>query len=208
MIVFALGLLCMHFATADILQLYSHIDFKLVNDNLVDTNISPQDDHFIFYMCVLFVSLVIVVPIFAEVVYRGVLLDRLYIKLSPLWAIALSSLLFASIYNNFIGSLILGIVLCLIRFKYRTLAAPIFIHMLHNLIVYCLIFTSYFVSLSCIPIISGLESDPNIATITILLSIATLIIGTYCYYVLRDIPKSKFKKRTRSLHKTPLQQTN
>ncbi|MDK1286311.1 CPBP family intramembrane glutamic endopeptidase [Pseudoalteromonas umbrosa] len=198
----------MYFATADILQLYSHIDLKLVDDNFLDPNISPQDDHFIFYMCVLFVSLVIVVPIFAEVVYRGVLLDRLYIKLSPLWAIALSSLLYGSMHNNYIGSLILGIILCLIRFKYRTLAAPIFIHMLHNLIVYGLILTSYFVNLSCIPIISGLVSDPNIKTIAILLSIATLIIGTYCYYVLRDIPKNKFKKRTRSLHETPLKQTN
>ncbi len=91
-----------------------------------------------------FLALVIAAPILEELIFRGVILEGLLKKYSPLQAIVISSLLFGLIHLNpsqfvsaFLGGLFIGWVYAI----NRNLILCILIHFTINLIAFCLFST-------------------------------------------------------------------
>ncbi|MDK2595023.1 CPBP family intramembrane glutamic endopeptidase [Pseudoalteromonas obscura] len=191
----AIGLLLLTFAALNLMQLYQSTDLSFVDPPKINRDITPSGSVFWLYISILFLSIVIVSPIFEEVVFRGILLDRLSLKLSPIWAITVSSLLFGFLHHNYLGSTVYGVLLCLVRLRFRSLTAVIFVHILNNLMVFCLILSSYFFDLSRIPIVSTvLVHNPNLTNILLLTLTASLIIMYYYKKELICIPQKRFNK--------------
>jgi len=87
------------------------------------------------------VLLVIIGPIIEEILLRGVILDGFLRRYSPFKSIFWSSLIFGLLHLNpwqFIGALIIGLLMGYIYWKTRSLITCIFIHMVNNGIAYLL----------------------------------------------------------------------
>ncbi|MFZ5969045.1 MAG: CPBP family intramembrane glutamic endopeptidase [Bacillota bacterium] len=85
---------------------------------------------------VLFLSLIIVAPIYEEVVYRWIIQDGLAKRYNIVFSIIFSSLLFSLMHMNIhqsVNTFFLGMVLGFIYWKSGSLLAAVFAHALNNL---------------------------------------------------------------------------
>ena len=83
-----------------------------------------------------FISMVIVAPTFEELIFRGVMLDGLLKKYSPIKSILISSILFGLVHLNpwqFIGALIIGIFIGWVYYYTKSISLAIIIHAANNL---------------------------------------------------------------------------
>lgn len=97
----------------------------------------------------MFFVLVIIVPVFEEFIFRGVVLNGFLTRHSPSKAIWLSSLLFSIVHFNpfqSINTLFLGLFAGWYYFKTRNLLSCIIIHSMYNLVGF--LFMMYFVKKS------------------------------------------------------------
>lgn len=84
---------------------------------------------------VLFWGLIsIVAPVVEEVIFRGIMIERLGAKYSYGRAIVISSAIFGVLHPSPIGAFIVGVVLSLVYLKTRSLKIPILIHIANNAI--------------------------------------------------------------------------
>ncbi len=94
-------------------------------------------------LVVVFISLVILTPIFEELIFRGVLFKGLR-KKAPFWVAAVvSSLAFAIAHmqwNVALDTLALGIVLCYLVEKTNSIGPAIFLHAFKNSLAFVLLF--------------------------------------------------------------------
>jgi membrane protease YdiL (CAAX protease family) len=84
-----------------------------------------------------FFIIVIAAPILEELIYRGIVLDGLLKKYSPLFAILFSAFLFAIVHLNpwqFVVGMVMGVFNGWIYFKVRNVLYPILAHMSCNLV--------------------------------------------------------------------------
>ncbi len=90
-----------------------------------------------------FISLVVLPPIAEEIVFRGFLFTGLRNKLRPLWAVVVTSLIFASLHLQFgngkpllwvaaLDTFTLSLVLCFLRYKTDSLWPGILLHGFKN----------------------------------------------------------------------------
>lgn len=77
-------------------------------------------------------TLVVLAPIVEEILFRGFLLNRWWMKYGLRKAIAMTSLLFGLGHFDVIGGVIFGIVTSMIYVRTRSLASPIIVHMSNN----------------------------------------------------------------------------
>jgi len=75
----------------------------------------------------------VVGPFFEEVVFRGLMVERLGAKYGYSSAVIFSSILFGFLHIDFIGASLFGFAMCLIYLQTGSLLAPVLIHMLNNL---------------------------------------------------------------------------
>lgn len=99
------------------------------------------------------IVVVIIGPVFEEILLRGIILDGFLRQYSPIKSIFWSSFLFGLLHLNpwqFIGAFIIGLLMGYIYYKTRSLIACIYIHLINNGIGYALsyIFGSEIVTLS------------------------------------------------------------
>ncbi len=83
-----------------------------------------------------FLTLVIAAPIFEELIFRGVILDGLLKRYSPVKSILISSLLFGIVHLNpwqFIGAMGIGAFMGWVYYKTQNLSLCILIHFANNL---------------------------------------------------------------------------
>lgn len=83
------------------------------------------------------ISLIIIAPIFEEILMRGIILEGFLNKYKPATAIIASSIIFGTMHLNipqFINATIIGIFLGMVYYKTRSLALCIVAHMLNNAI--------------------------------------------------------------------------
>lgn len=82
------------------------------------------------------ILLLIVSPIIEEIIFRGVILNRLIKKFNLCTGIVVSSIVFASFYagSGIAGAFALGIINCILYIKYRNILIIIFINLLNNTI--------------------------------------------------------------------------
>jgi hypothetical protein len=86
-----------------------------------------------------FIAIVIAAPIFEELIFRGIILDGLLRKYSPLKSIIISSLLFGLVHLNpwqFVGAFILGLFSSWVYYKTGKLTLSVIVHLVNNLIAF------------------------------------------------------------------------
>jgi membrane protease YdiL (CAAX protease family) len=84
---------------------------------------------------VLFLGLItIVAPVVEEVIFRGIMIERLGAKYNYGWAVIISSVIFGILHSNPVGAFISGVILSLVYLKTKTLKGPIVIHIANNTI--------------------------------------------------------------------------
>ncbi len=81
------------------------------------------------------ISTMIVAPIVEEVIFRGLIYDRLCNAMPKVWAMLLSSLLFGVAHGQIVWMIyafVLGMVLCVVMEKTKSVMASILLHMSFN----------------------------------------------------------------------------
>lgn len=73
-------------------------------------------------------------PVIEEIIFRGIIIERLGTKYNYRWAVIISSILFAILHLGPIGAFIFGIALSLVYLKTESLMIPILIHIANNTI--------------------------------------------------------------------------
>ncbi|REL29219.1 CPBP family intramembrane metalloprotease [Rhodohalobacter sp. SW132] len=99
-----------------------------------------DDTTFIQYFLI-FGVIAVVAPIVEEIVFRGILIERLGRKFGYTSALITSSVFFGFLHVSFISATIFGLILGILYLKTRSLMLPVLIHMANNAIATFLIFT-------------------------------------------------------------------
>ncbi|MDL2270600.1 CPBP family intramembrane metalloprotease [Methanobrevibacter sp. OttesenSCG-928-I08] len=82
------------------------------------------------------ISSVIIAPLFEELLFRGIILQKLNKRLGIIVSILISSILFGIIHDlgGIFSAFIFGICMCILYIKSNNILVPIFAHALNNLI--------------------------------------------------------------------------
>lgn len=86
-----------------------------------------------------FIAIVIAAPVIEELIFRGIILNGLLQKYSPVKSIIISSILFGIVHLNpwqFISALIIGFFSGWVYYRTRKLTLSILIHLVNNLIAF------------------------------------------------------------------------
>jgi membrane protease YdiL (CAAX protease family) len=121
-------------AIAVVMYPLAQFDRELVKDIYSENVISESHTSF-------FILTVILAPLIEETVFRGLLFSRLTKKWGMTTAMVVSSLAFALLHLNPIGSFVFGIVACVFYSRTGTLLVPMVFHALNNFIVWILMFS-------------------------------------------------------------------
>lgn len=110
------------------------------------SNILPADNRvFPNGPCTL-ITIVVLAPIFEELIFRGRLYNTLQRNASPLLAASLSALAFGAVHLNpivMIEALLVGVIFSYFYLLKRSIITPIILHMCNNAIAYALLVLSY-----------------------------------------------------------------
>jgi hypothetical protein len=82
------------------------------------------------------ITLVVAAPILEELIFRGIVLEGLLKRYSPIKSILISALFFGLIHLNpwqLISAFVIGIVMGWVYYRTRNLLLPIFLHFVNNL---------------------------------------------------------------------------
>lgn len=129
------------------------------------------------------IAIIIAAPVLEELVFRGIILDGLLKKYSPVKSILISSMLFGFIHLNpwqFVTAFIIGIFSGWVYYKTRKLAASIAIHFANNLAAFIAIYFSNaesYIDKSLIEVYGGLFT----MIVTIL---GAILVAIACIYFL------------------------
>jgi membrane protease YdiL (CAAX protease family) len=86
-----------------------------------------------------FIAIVIAAPIIEELIFRGIILNGLLQRYSPVKSIILSSILFGIVHLNpwqFVSALIIGVFSGWVYYRTRKLSLSILIHLVNNLVAF------------------------------------------------------------------------
>ena len=87
---------------------------------------------------ILFVQIVIIAPVFEEIIYRGIILNGMLKKYSPKKAIIVSSLIFGLIHRNLpqgLNAFVLGLIIATVYYYTRSLYICMIMHAANNFLV-------------------------------------------------------------------------
>ena len=82
-------------------------------------------------------AVAIVAPITEEIVFRGFILSRLRRSMPPIVAAIISSVIFGAAHGNWVWAayaFVLGMILCYVAIKYRSIVASMVLHITFNLL--------------------------------------------------------------------------
>lgn len=88
----------------------------------------------------IFIGVAIFVPLVEEIIFRGIMIERLGTKYGYKVAVLLSSFIFGVLHLDVMGAFIFGVVLSVIYLRTRSLLLPFLIHAANNGAVVLLIF--------------------------------------------------------------------
>lgn len=121
------------------------------------------------------ISSIILAPVAEELLFRGIIFNKLNIKMNFVYAMIISSLLF-SLFHGFgrlLTTFLCGLILCVIYLKTDNILIPIFIHISNNLI--ATILTDFWH-------IEPIVASPPVSYIMLLISvIAGILMIMYVY---------------------------
>ncbi|MEE4198668.1 MAG: type II CAAX endopeptidase family protein [Bacteroidales bacterium] len=131
-----------------------------------------------------FILMVIAAPVLEELIFRGIILDGLLKKYSPVLSIFISSLLFGLVHLNpwqFVTGLIIGIFSGWIYYKTRSLSYSIIIHAAANLSGFIM---RFFIGEDSSVTESALEMYGGLTNL-LLVTGGSIVVITICIYFLR-----------------------
>lgn len=131
-----------------------------------------------------FIAIVVAAPILEELVFRGIILDGLLKKYSPIKSILISSILFGVVHLNpwqFIGALIIGIFSGWVYYETKKLTLSILIHFVNNLFAFG---SMYFMDLETIMDKSLTELYGGFLNL-IVITFGAVVVTVICLYFLR-----------------------
>jgi hypothetical protein len=123
----------------------------------------------------MFVSTVIISPISEELIFRGVVLNRLKLVVPTIFAVLVSSLLFAALhsYGSIISAFVFAVCMAILYLKTENICVPILAHFLNNLFAEIIRFADYNELLFTNDIVMAVVSVLAIASAIILLDSIT-----------------------------------
>ncbi len=130
------------------------------------------------------ITIVIAAPVIEELIFRGIILDGLLKRYSPVKSIILSSVLFGLVHLNpwqFIGALIVGSFSGWVYYKTRKLTLSILIHAANNLFAFVPV---YFLSSEAMMSESLTELYGGALNV-LLITVGAILISLLGFYLLR-----------------------
>ncbi|WP_298844321.1 CPBP family intramembrane glutamic endopeptidase [Clostridium sp.] len=109
---------------------------SFINEAFDEITVSP---------IILIISVIIIAPIYEEIIFRGILLKGMSKKINPAIAIVISALLFGIVHMNIpqgVNAFLLGLVLGFIYLSSKSIYLSIFAHFINNIL--ALSFSSFF----------------------------------------------------------------
>ncbi|MBO5017436.1 MAG: CPBP family intramembrane metalloprotease [Alistipes sp.] len=110
------------------------------------STILPADDRVFHNGPCTLITIVVLAPIFEELIFRGRLYNTLQRNASPLLSASLSALAFGVVHLNpivMIEALLVGVIFSYFYLLKRSIITPILLHMCNNAIAYALLVLSY-----------------------------------------------------------------
>lgn len=110
-------------------------DYLLIAIPGLDSFLPPASASNSFVVGGLF-SIIVISPLVEELVFRGVFLNRLRLIVPTLFAVLISSVIFASLHNygSIIAAFVFSICMAILYLKTDNVFVPIFAHFLNNLL--------------------------------------------------------------------------
>ncbi|MBT3209013.1 MAG: CPBP family intramembrane metalloprotease [Bacteroidetes bacterium] len=145
-----------------------------------------------------FIAIVIAAPVLEELIFRGIILDGLLKKYSPVKSIIISSLLFGIVHLNpwqFLGAFIFGIFSGWIYYRTNKLILTIIMHFANNFLAFVAI---YFFDEETMMDKSLTEIYGGLLNLS-LISVGAIIITIICIYLL----KNEFNKNEKCNYQQP-----
>ena len=131
---------CTYMSIYLIIQLFGEI--SLIEALFGGGDLWPQNFSSIqayLHVVLVIILLVVIAPIFEEIVFRGVFMTRWVVKWGYKRGIIFSSLLFGILHPGIIGPTVMGIILCCLYNRTKSLWVSVSFHVINNLIVVLLL---------------------------------------------------------------------
>jgi membrane protease YdiL (CAAX protease family) len=138
----------------------------------------------------IFLMIVIAAPILEELLFRGIILDGLLNKQSPITAILISSTLFAFVHLNpwqFVSALFLGVLSGWVYYKTKSISLSIIIHATNNFVGFLIMFINekiYGLDKSAMKEMKLIESYGGLTNF-IVITVCAILIFTVSIHFLR-----------------------
>lgn len=118
------------------LYLSSNLIELLPFNNYLAFFIPLKSIHFEFAGIFTFISIIVVSPFVEEMIFRGIFLNKLNLIVPTVFAVLISSLLFASLHSfgSIFSAFVFGLCMAIFYLKSENIAVPIFAHFLNNFI--------------------------------------------------------------------------
>lgn len=160
---------------------------KIMNENHYDVNNGLE-------LIGVTIAIAILAPILEELVFRRIIFKSFSRNIGIIFGAILSSIIFGALHldSTKAGAMIFGFIACILYEKYKNILIPMSIHMLNNTIAAISDIVDFFNGTLNKDIVSNINPTKDLIIGSILLIIATIILGKYIYNN-REIFKKKNK---------------
>ncbi len=141
-----------------------------------------------------FILMVIAAPILEELIFRGIILEGLLKRYSPIRSILISSFLFGLVHLNpwqFVTGLILGVFSGWVYFKTRSLSFSIIIHAAANLSGFLM---RYIIDIDSSMDKTLIESYGGLTNLILAIVGSIIIVSVCIYFLIKEFNKKKIEK--------------
>lgn len=138
-----------------------------------------------------FITMVIAAPVAEELIFRGIILDGLLRKYTPLKSILISSLIFGLVHLNpwqFVAGFTIGIFAGWVYYHTRNLTACIVIHAAANLAGFI---GRFFIDINSLVDNHGIKTYGNLTNFLAIILSALVIIGGCVWYLKKEFSREE-----------------
>ena len=152
-----------------------------------------------------FLTIVIAAPLLEELIFRGVMLDGLLKRYSPVKAILVSSILFGFVHLNpwqFVGAFLIGVFIGWIYYHTRSLSLAIIIHAVNNFVSFLFVFIGEkFYGLDCATMnkMTFVESYGSLTNFVFITVGAILVFVTFVCLLKKEFKKMNMRLSPESI---------
>lgn len=162
---------------------------KIMNENHYDVNNGLE-------LIGVTIAIAILAPILEELVFRRIIFKSFSRNIGIIFGAILSSIIFGALHLDSAkaGAMIFGFIACILYEKYKNILIPMSIHMLNNTSVSIFDIAGFFNGTLNKGIVSNINPSKDLIIGSILLIIATIILGKYIYN-----NRKIFKKKNKTI---------